>query len=160
MLIDLLFEAALQPRFGRESANERQALNRLTQKPGQLTHLFLTAFSGGHDPSTEQTDQPHDQRRQQKDREGEFPVEPKHVAEHSHKLKGTGDRVVEGFVDDFADAVGVFGQAIGEVPSGKLLEGTEFHLLQLPKEIPAQALAHLQCRTSQQRVLGELSKLL
>ena len=116
VLIDLLFKAALQPRFGRKGPHQRQTLNRLAEKPCQLTDFFLTAFSGGHDSSTKQTDQPHDQWSQQKDRKGEFPVEPEHVTQHSQKLKSTGNRVVESFVDDFTDTVRVFSQPIREVP--------------------------------------------
>ena len=160
MLVDLLLEAILQPGFRRKRPHQWEALDRLPQQPRQFTHLLLAAFRRHHHPRPEDADQPDDQRCQQKDREGEFPVQPEHGAEHHKQLKKAWNRVVNGLVEHLTDAVSILGKPIGEISSRKFLKGTQFNGLKGAEQVATQALAHLQSGPCQQGVLAELGHLL
>ena len=115
VLSDFLLEAILQPGLRRERPHQRQALDRFSQQTGQLTDLLLAAFSGTHHLSAEQADQPDDHRRQQKNGEGQLPVQPEHGAQHHQQLKDAGNGVVNRLVEHLTDAVGILGEAIGQI---------------------------------------------
>ena len=67
---------------------------------------------------------------------------------------------MDGFVQNLADAVSVFGEPVGEISCREFFKSPEFHGLELAEQVTAQLLAHLQGRTCQQGVLPELGELL
>ena len=135
VLIDFRLETVLQPGLGGKSTHQGQTFDGLTQQTGQFAHLFLTSFRGRHHASTKQADQPDDHRRQQQDGQRQFPVEPEHHPQHRNELKHAGDRVVNGLVQHLADAIGVFGEAVGEITGRELLQCPQLHGLQAAEQI-------------------------
>ena len=115
VLLNLLFKALLQPRLSRKRAHQRQTRDGLAQQPRQLTHLLLTALSGGQHPPRKAAHQHSHQRRQQQRGHRQLPIQRDHVAEHDHQLKNAGNGLLDVLVDHLADPIGVFGQAIGEI---------------------------------------------
>ena len=160
VLINFLLKPLLEPWFSRKCPHQREPLNRLTEKTGQFTDLFLTAFGGHHHLRPEQADQPNDQRRQQQDRQGQLPVQPDHGSQDHKKLQDAGDCVVDALVQNFADAVRILGEAIGEIPGGQLFESTQLNGLQRAEQLPPQPLADPKSRIGQKRVLAELGQFL
>ena len=59
----------------------------------------------------------------------------RHHPQHRNKLKNAGDRVVDGLVQHLADAIGVFGEAVGEITGRKLLERPQLNGLQAAEQI-------------------------
>ena len=160
VLSDLLFKAILQPWLRRKSPHQGQTFNGFTKQTGQFTHFLLAAFCRAHHLSPEQADQPDDHRSQQKNGEAEFPVQPEHGAEHHEQLQQTGNRVVDCLVEHLAHTIGVLGEAVGEIPCRQLFQSTQLHTLQRAEKFATQALAHLESRPGQERVLTELRQLL
>ena len=135
VLVDFHLKTLLQPRLSGKSTHQGQTFDGLTKQTGQFTHLFLTAFSGRHNAPTKQADQPDDHRCQQQDSQRKFPVEPKHHPQHSKELKHAGNRVVNGLVEHLADAICVFGEAVGEITGRELLQRSQLHGLQAAEQI-------------------------
>ena len=160
VLVDFAVKPLLQPGFGGKGAHQGQARDRFPQQGGQIAHLFLAAFGGGHHPGAEATHQQGHHGGQQQGGQGQGPVEPQHVAQHHQQLQGAGGAVLDGFVDDITDPVGVFGEAVGEIAGREFFEGAEIQLLQAGKQLAAQILADPQGRIRQQGVLAELGQLL
>ena len=128
--IDLRFEALLQPGFGGKGAHQRQPADRFTEQGGQLTHLLLAFLGRPHHLGAEHAHQHRHQRGEDQRAQRQLPVEPHHVAKHHHQLQNGGGGVLDRFVDHLADAVGVLGEAIGEVAGREFLQHAEIQPLQ------------------------------